>query len=104
MSLAKKCDRCGKLYEPKNIKIHKTNINGLGLINRDIRNDKVITQRLFDLCPECLVSLAGWLKNEPMTFNEIRKAVGLEPIRERDEAFAQLYSEKENDDGNGKEM
>lgn len=104
MSLAKKCDRCGNLYEPKDIKVHGANVNGLGLIARDIRNDKAINQRLFDLCPECLVSLAGWLKNEPMAFNEIRKAVGLEPIRESDKAFAQLYSEKENDDGNGKEM
>lgn len=41
---------------------------------------------------------------EPMTFNEIRKIVGLEPIIESEKAFAQLYSEKEkeNDDGNGK--
>ena len=97
MSLAKKCDRCGNLYEPKNINVSGEIVNGLGLICRGARNDNVINQKLFDLCPECLVSLAGWLKNEPMTFNEIRKAVGLEPIRESDKAFSQLYSETEND-------
>lgn len=100
MTLAKKCDRCGKLYEPKDINVHGAIVNGLGLIIRGARNDNVINQRLFDLCPECLVSLAGWLKNEPMTFNEIRKAVGLEPIRESDKAFAQLYSEKEKENDN----
>lgn len=31
-----------------------------------------------------------------MTFNEIRQAVGLEPIRNGNEVFTQLYSEKEN--------
>lgn len=92
MSLAKKCDRCGNLYEPKNINVSGEIVNGLGLIIRGSRNDNVINQKLFDLCPECLVSLASWLKNEPMTFNEIRKA------------FAQLYSEKKKENDDGKEM
>lgn len=96
MALAKKCDRCGNLYEPKDINICGAIVNGLWLISRDKQNDKVVSRRYFDLCPECLVSLANWLKNEPMTFNEIRQAVGLEPIRESDKAFAQLYSEKGN--------
>ena len=33
-----------------------------------------------------------------MTFNEIRQAVGLEPIRDGNKVFTQLYSEKENND------
>ena len=98
MALAKKCDRCGNLYEPKDINICGAISNGLGLISRDEQNSHAISRRYFDLCPECLVSLANWLKNEPMTFNEIRQAVGLEPIRESDKAFVQLYSEKENKD------
>lgn len=96
MSLAKKCDRCGNLYEPKDINIRGAIVNGLGLVSRDEQNAKAVSRRYFDLCPECLVSLANWLKNEPMTFNEIRQAVNLEPIRESNKAFTQLYSEKEN--------
>ena len=108
MALAKKCDRCGKLYELKDIDACRAITNGLVLVRRYKQNARSLytgklcesySYKYFDLCPECLVSLAGWLKNEPMTFNEIRKAVGLEPIRESDKAFAQLYSEKENDDG-----
>lgn len=98
MALAKKCDRCGNLYEPKDINICGAIVNGLGLVSRDEWNAKAVGRRYFDLCPECLVSLASWLKNKPMTFNEIRQAVGLEPIRESDKAFVQLYSEKENKD------
>lgn len=49
----------------------------------------------YDLCPECMTSFAHWFKNEPMTFNEIRNTVGLEPITDGDGVFTQLYSEKE---------
>lgn len=96
MALAKKCDRCGNLYEPKDINICGVIVNGLALISRDEQNAKAVSRRYFDLCPECLVSLANWLKNEPMTFNGIRQAVGLEPIKESDEIFVKLCSEKED--------
>lgn len=98
MSLAKKCDRCGILYEPKDINIRGTFVNGLGLIiSRDKQNDHVFRCKYFDLCPECLTSLADWFKNEPvcLTFNDIRRAVGLKPIGENDKDFTQLHSEKE---------
>lgn len=102
MSLAKKCDRCGNLYVPENMNICGLTVNGLGLISRDAQEvtDFVshISSNSVDLCPECLVSFANWLKNKPMTFNEIRQAAGLEPIRESNKASAQLYSEKENKD------
>ena len=62
MSLAKRCDRCEKLYEPKDIDIRGAIVNGLGLISRDAQNANAITRRYFDLCPECLLSFANWLK------------------------------------------
>lgn len=96
MVLAKKCDRCGNLYEPKDINICGDVINGLILINCNERNIRIVTRKYFDLCPECLVSLGNWLNNEPMTPNEIRQAVGLEPIKESNNSFIQSYSEKEN--------
>lgn len=96
MALAKKCDRCGNLYEPKDMDICGAIVNGLSLISRDEQNTRAVSRRYFDLCPEYLAYLANWLKNKPMTFNEIRQAVGLEPIRNGNEVFTQLYSEKEN--------
>lgn len=96
MALAKKCDRCGNLYEPKDMDVCGAIVNGLSLIDRDEQNSRAVNRRYFDLCPECLISLSNWLKNEPMTFNEIRQAVGLEPIKNGNEVFTQLYSEKEN--------
>ena len=59
MGLAKRCDRCEKLYEPKDIDIRGAIVNGLGLINRDAQNTNAISRRYFDLCPECLLSLAN---------------------------------------------
>ena len=82
MSLAKRCDRCEKLYKPKDMDVCGAIVNGLSLIDRDEQNSRAFSRRYFDLCPECLLSLANWLKNKPMTFNEIRQAVGLEPIRD----------------------
>ena len=96
MGLAKRCDRCEKLYESKDIDIRGAIVNGLGLISRDAQNANAITRRYFDLCPECLLSLANWLKNKPMTLNEIQQSVGLEPISGSDKVFVKLCSEKEN--------
>ena len=96
MGLAKKCDRCEKLYEPKDINISGAIVNGIGLISRDAQNTNAISRRYFDLCPECLLSFANWLKNKPMTLNEIQQPVGLEPISGSDEVFVKLCSEKEN--------
>lgn len=96
MALAKKCDRCGNLYEPKDINICGAIVNGLGLISRDGQNARAVSRKYFDLCPECLAYLANWLKNEPMTFNEIRQAAGLKPISGSDNVFMKLCSEKED--------
>lgn len=62
MSLAKRCDRCKNLYEPKDVDVCGAIINGLSLINRDKQNLRAADRRYFDLRPECLLSLANWLK------------------------------------------
>ena len=62
MSLAKRCDRCEKLYEPKDIDIRGAIVNGLSLVNRDEQNSRAVSRKYFDLCPECLLSFANWLK------------------------------------------
>ena len=83
MALAKKCDRCGKLYELKDIDACGAITNGLVLVRRYKQNARSFSYKYFDLCPECLVSLSGWLKNEMQLYSE---------------------KEKENDDSNVKEM
>lgn len=95
MSLAKKCDRCGKLYESKDMDVCGAIVNGLSLIHRDEQNSRIFGRRYFDLCPECLLSLDNWLKNKPTKFNEIRQAVSPGSISERDNVFVKLCSEKE---------
>ena len=95
MSLAKKCDRCGNLYEQKDVNVCGVITNGLSLIYRDDQNSKAFSHKYFDLCPECLAHLADWLKNKPTKFNEIRQEVSPESISERDNVFVKLCSEKE---------
>ena len=95
MSLAKKCDRCGNLYEPKDVNVCGAIVNGLGLISRDACNTNAFPRRYFDLCPECLADLVNWLKNKPTKFNEIQQAVSPGSISERDNVFVRLCSEKE---------
>lgn len=62
MALAKKCDRCGNLYEPKNVTIKKQPVNGLALIDRDAANNGWRNYGLIDLCPMCLGSFDRWLR------------------------------------------
>ena len=62
MSLAKRCDRCEKLYEPKDMDVCGAIVNGLSLINRDEQNSRTISRRYLDVCQECLLSFANWLK------------------------------------------
>ena len=95
MSLSKKCDRCGNLYESKDMNVCGAIVNGLSLIYRDEQNSRVFGRKYFDLCPECLLSLDNWLKNKPTKFNEIRQAVSPESISESDNVFVRLCSEKE---------
>ena len=57
MSLAKKCDRCGNLYESKDMDVCGVIVNGLSLISRNAHNTNDFPHRYFDLCPECLLSL-----------------------------------------------
>lgn len=64
MSLAKKCDRCENLYEPKDVDVCGAIINGLSLINRDKQNLRAADRRYFDLCPECLLSFCQLVEKQ----------------------------------------
>lgn len=61
---AKKCDRCGKLFEHYDgIKEFKNTekANALLLIDRDLDN-KYWSRKSYDLCPECMKKLEDFLK------------------------------------------
>lgn len=62
--LAKKCDRCGSLFEhydgSKNFK-DSERANGLLLIDRDLQR-KYWGRKDYDLCPDCMQKLEDFLK------------------------------------------
>lgn len=64
MAKARKCDRCGMLYESYNIRFDKNKINGFITINRD-DNDKHWSHGPCDLCPTCADELTQWFTNVP---------------------------------------
>ena len=60
MAFAKKCDRCGKLYEEYNTNKNDKKINGIMTLNLDFQR-KYYAHRPLDLCPECKDSFEEWL-------------------------------------------
>lgn len=52
MAAARKCDRCGKLYEPYNLRNDSNHINGLIFVNVDEQR-KYYNHGVIDLCPDC---------------------------------------------------
>lgn len=63
--IARKCDRCGKLYEFYD-KFDDEYQNGFSMICKNIAGVGV-TERTFtgkDLCPECMESLINWFNKQ----------------------------------------
>lgn len=61
MACAKKCDRCGKLYEQYNSKNDRKNPNGIMVLNLDSRG-RYFTHNALDLCPDCMKEFQDWLR------------------------------------------
>lgn len=66
MAMARKCDRCGALYEQYSTKVKEAvgiaAINGFAFMRRrDGRSDYIIEDQPRDLCPDCTESLLAWL-------------------------------------------
>ena len=59
MSVAKKCDRCGKLYEEYNVKNDEKKANGISFLNIDSK-EEAFGHAYHDLCPECMEELRTW--------------------------------------------
>ena len=60
MAFAKKCDRCGKLYEEYNTEHDSKKINGIMTLNLDFKR-RYYSNESLDLCPECKDSFEEWL-------------------------------------------
>lgn len=62
MALAKKCDRCGKMYEhyPKGI---KSQCNAIRRAERAISGELInsCAYPVHDLCPDCMASFGKWM-------------------------------------------
>lgn len=68
MALARKCDRCGKLYEmyPSN---DESNVwTGVALIRRTV--GFCDSSEPMDLCPACMIALEKYLNNEALDQKE----------------------------------
>lgn len=58
--IAKKCDRCGMLYEQYNIKNNEKQINGITTLNIN-KEQEYCMHGPFDLCPKCSSELVEWM-------------------------------------------
>lgn len=60
MAFAKKCDRCGKLYEPYPTG-NKVENNALMRIAKDPDGCIRHKDKSLDLCPECMAEFNNWM-------------------------------------------
>lgn len=85
MACAKKCDRCGKLYEQYNSKNDRKNPNGIMVLNLDSQR-RYFTHNALDLCPDCMKGFQGWFgevkQMERLTYSGTREANNAATIRE----------------------
>lgn len=97
MSLACKCDRCGKLYE----RYRGTgygDANGFQFCRMDIRGSIDARNAERDLCPECMEELKKWFKNEPFT-NKSRSYLIEKPMpRTYNDIYKEFLSTKWGND------
>lgn len=73
MALAKKCDKCGKMYEKYNEDYNSAekNINGFATICVSPNGNNYIVQEVYDLCEECRDSLKEWFHPKDLEDNKV---------------------------------
>lgn len=66
MALAKKCDRCGKLYEHYEKTEHEKYVgyNAMAFVSVNRRCIKELATTPIDLCPECMSKLIEFLEGK----------------------------------------
>lgn len=76
MACAKKCDRCGKLYDEYNFKKDEKNPNGVMTLNLDYQR-KFYSHTAMDLCPDYMKEFQDWME-------EVKKMTDNKPTLEID--------------------
>lgn len=61
----RKCDRCGKFYEPYNTETN-SGVNGISYCRRDFTN--TFHRGCIDLCPDCMNDVKAFLKTDTKNF------------------------------------
>lgn len=95
MACAKKCDRCGKLYEQYNSKNDRKNPNGIMVLNLDSQR-RYFAHNALDLCPDCMKGFQDW-------FGEVKQMERLtldEAIKHAKEVADMNYNDAEKFDSN----
>ena len=64
MSLAKKCDRCGKLYEHWPISNQLGTHNAIKLIQTISSGERICERDTYDLCRECMADFKKFMKGD----------------------------------------
>ena len=86
MALAMKCDICGRYYHPYNY-ITPHYPNTLALTTRDDKGNNMLTGKIYDLCPDCLLAIAMCIedlkrdKDDKVGIEMLRKSFNL-PVTE----------------------
>lgn len=69
MALAKKCDRCGKLYE------HYGDFNSYMVIVTDKYGHIGATSKKNDLCPDCMQALTDFMEAPQREINDSKESL-----------------------------
>ena len=70
MALARKCDRCGRLYEYYPVGNQNGVWNSVQLIRKSITDIRIANKDTMDLCCYCMNDLQKFLRNSNMTVVE----------------------------------
>lgn len=72
MSIARKCDMCGKLYEEYNTEKDEKNPNGIMFLNI-VTPGSYFKHGEIDCCPECMAAIKGMFNSQKAEQRYLRK-------------------------------
>lgn len=78
--MAKKCDRCGNLYEYYEGKLNKRTVNGIVPILTDRDDTSYLRREYYDLCPDCMKQFIKWIT----TKNVIVMPLNIGPLLDKE--------------------
>lgn len=63
MARVRRCDRCGKYYEP-----YENRDNAIGTVTFNMDDEEIVVEEYKDLCPECMNEFTDWYKTVEYPF------------------------------------